>query len=64
MASLRAARWRSYPAEVRYWVANTDREWFQFLAARAPLDEVNFWAPNKVPAITLPQGAPPNLGSS
>jgi putative restriction endonuclease len=43
---------------VRYWVANTDREWFEFLAARAPLDEVNFWAPNKVPAITLPQGAP------
>jgi putative restriction endonuclease len=43
---------------VRYWVANTDREWFQFLAARAPLDEVNFWAPNKVQPIKLPEGAP------
>jgi putative restriction endonuclease len=43
---------------VRYWVANTDREWFQFLAARAPLDEVNFWAPNKVQPIKLPPGAP------
>lgn len=43
---------------MRYWVANTDREWFQFLAARAPLDEVNFWAPNKVQPIKLPEGAP------
>lgn len=43
---------------MRYWVANTDRDWFQFLASRAPLDEVNFWAPNKVPPIRLPQGAP------
>jgi putative restriction endonuclease len=43
---------------VRYWVANTDREWFQFLAARAPLDEVNFWAPNKVQPIKMPPGAP------
>jgi putative restriction endonuclease len=42
---------------VRYWVANTDRDWFTFLASRAP-DEVNFWAPNKVQAIKLPQGAP------
>jgi putative restriction endonuclease len=43
---------------VRYWVANTDRGWFEFLASRAPLDEVNFWSPNKVPAISLPVGAP------
>ena len=42
---------------MRYWVANTDRDWFTFLASRAP-DEVNFWAPNKVQAIKLPQGAP------
>lgn len=43
---------------VRYWVANTDRSWFEFLAARAPLDEVNFWAPNPVPPIRLPTGGP------
>ena len=43
---------------MRYWVANTDRDWFQFLAARAPRDEVNFWAPNKVQPIKLPPGAP------
>ncbi len=43
---------------MRYWVANTDREWFQFLASRAPLEEVNFWAPDKRPAISLPLGSP------
>ena len=43
---------------MRYWVANTDLEWFSSLAARAPLDEVNFWQPNTVRPITLPQGAP------
>lgn len=43
---------------MKYWVANTDRQCSQFLAARAPLDEVNFWAPNRVPPIKLPQGAP------
>lgn len=43
---------------MRYWVANTDRAWFEFLAARAPLDEANFWAPNPVPAINLSPGAP------
>jgi putative restriction endonuclease len=43
---------------VRYWVANTDLAWFEFLAARAPLDEVNFWAPSGIRPITLPHGAP------
>lgn len=42
---------------MRYWVANTDRRWFEFLAARRP-DEVNFWQPNAVRPITLPIGAP------
>lgn len=39
-------------------MANTDRDWFQFLSSRAPLDEVNFWAPNKIQPIKLPPGAP------
>lgn len=56
--SVRDSFRHSYTSVVRYWVANTDREWFQFLAARAPREEVNFWAPNKVPAINLPLGAP------
>jgi putative restriction endonuclease len=42
---------------VRYWVANTDRKWFEFLAAARP-DEVNFWQPNAVRPITLNAGAP------
>lgn len=28
------------------YVANTDFDWFSFLAQRAPLDEVNFWQPS------------------
>ena len=27
------------------YVANTDNEWFDFLKARAPLEDVNFWKP-------------------
>lgn len=27
-------------------VANTDFDWFTFLAARQPLEEVNFWQPS------------------
>lgn len=30
---------------MNYWVGVTDRNWFEFLAARAP-DEVNFWQPS------------------
>jgi Predicted restriction endonuclease len=42
---------------VRYWIANTDRKWFEFLADVRP-DEVNFWQPNAVRPITLSPGAP------
>lgn len=31
---------------VRGYVATTDYEWFTFLRARQPLDEVNFWQPS------------------
>lgn len=31
---------------VRLWVANTDHDWFDFLAAQAAIDEVNFWQPS------------------
>lgn len=31
---------------VRLWVANTDNDWFDFLAAQPELDEVNFWQPS------------------
>ena len=31
---------------VRGFVGNTDHEWFTFLRARQPLDEVNFWQPS------------------
>jgi hypothetical protein len=30
---------------VRAFVAVTDKDWYQFLAARPNLDEVNFWQP-------------------
>lgn len=42
---------------MRYWIANTDRKWFEFLADVRP-DEVNFWQPNAVRPITLSPGAP------
>jgi putative restriction endonuclease len=28
------------------WIANTDADWYRFLAARDELDEVNFWLPS------------------
>ena len=31
---------------VRLWVANTDKDWFDFLAAQPGIDEVNFWQPS------------------
>jgi hypothetical protein len=43
---------------VRYWVANTDSSWVSYLTSVAPIDEVNFWQPNMVRPITLPEGAP------
>jgi hypothetical protein len=36
---------------VRNFVANTDFDWFTFLGARQPLDEVNFWQPSAGPAL-------------
>jgi len=30
---------------VRLWVANTDLDWFDFLASQAAIEEVNFWQP-------------------
>lgn len=31
---------------VRLWVANTDLDWFDYLAAQPDIDEVNFWQPS------------------
>ena len=31
---------------VRLWIANTDHDWFDFLAAQPDIDEVNFWQPS------------------
>ncbi|MCW5697664.1 MAG: HNH endonuclease [Bauldia sp.] len=31
---------------VKVWVANTDPDWFDFLAAQPNVDEVNFWQPS------------------
>jgi putative restriction endonuclease len=30
---------------VRLWIADTDLDWFDFLAAQSNIDEVNFWQP-------------------
>jgi putative restriction endonuclease len=43
---------------VRFWVANTDRRWFEFLAGIPSLSEANFWQPNRVRPVSLEQGAP------
>jgi putative restriction endonuclease len=43
---------------LRFWVGVTDKEWFDFLSARAP-DEVNFWQPSAKPVATfLTAGTP------
>lgn len=31
---------------VRLWVANTDLDWFDYLASQPEIDEVNFWQPS------------------
>ena len=31
---------------VKLWVANTDPDWFDYLASQPGIDEVNFWQPN------------------
>ncbi len=43
---------------MRFWVGITDRDWYDFLAARAPLDEVNFWQPSARRPVHLEVGAP------
>jgi hypothetical protein len=45
---------------VRAFVAVTDKDWYQFLAGRPDLDEVNFWQPggNRVFRALSP-GEPP-----
>ena len=42
---------------VRGYVATTDYDWFTFLAARSPLDEVNFWQPS-AHGFNAPAGTP------
>jgi putative restriction endonuclease len=43
---------------MKVWVGVTDKNWFEFLRARAP-DEVNFWQPSvKRRAADLEAGAP------
>jgi putative restriction endonuclease len=42
---------------VRGYVATTDYDWFTFLRARQPLDEVNFWQPS-AHGFNAPAGTP------
>jgi putative restriction endonuclease len=42
---------------VRGYLATTDHDWFTFLRARAPLDEVNFWQPS-AHGFNAPAGTP------
>jgi putative restriction endonuclease len=44
---------------VRGYVANTDYDWYRFLAAERDLDEVNFWFPKYTGAFrAAPDGRP------
>lgn len=44
---------------MKYWVGITDRHWFEFLAARPSIDELNFWQPRGGrPPVRLDVGAP------
>ena len=43
---------------MRFWVGLTDCDWFSYLSARAPLDEVNFWQPSVRRPVHLDIGAP------
>jgi putative restriction endonuclease len=43
---------------MRFWVGLTDRDWYDYLSARLPLDEVNFWQPGARRPVNLPAGAP------
>ena len=42
---------------MRFWVGITDKDWFDFLAARSP-DEVNFWQPSPTAPARLEPGVP------
>ncbi len=44
---------------VRGFVANTDFDWFTFLRARQPLEEVNFWQPTAGRALNVLQPGTP-----
>lgn len=40
---------------VKLWAANTDLDWFDFLAAQPEVDEVNFWQPSGATAFSAIQ---------
>jgi hypothetical protein len=42
---------------MKFWVGVTDKDWFEFLASRAP-DEVNFWQPS---AAAMPRFLEPGI---
>lgn len=44
---------------MKLWTGVTDNGWFNFLAARAGIEEVNFWHPSGRPPFShLPEGSP------
>ena len=43
---------------MRFWVGLTDRDWYDFLSAQGPLDEVDFWQPGARKPVNLTLGAP------
>jgi putative restriction endonuclease len=45
---------------MRFWVGVTDKNWFEFLRARAP-DEVNFWQPSGRPVASFLEAGTPFL---
>ncbi|GAO02094.1 hypothetical protein PSR1_00965 [Anaeromyxobacter sp. PSR-1] len=46
-----------YSEAVRGYIATTDHDWFTFLRARQPLEEVNFWQPS-AHGFNAPPGTP------
>lgn len=46
-----------YDVPVQGFIANTDEDWYRFLFAQQPLDEVNFWRPSGR-SSALPAGTP------
>jgi hypothetical protein len=47
---------------VSRYVANTDNEWFDFLASESDVAEVNFWQPDAKPFIACASGRSSNHG--